>query len=199
MRRLLPATAMLLLALPCFAQQDHEVEVSWGRAFREDVGSQESGGNAPAAGLAWRPPLGHGWRLEVALGGTRGLSRDIEHSTRKLDASWLQVGIVTPPATRGIASLRAFLRAGMSRLEQTETFCYWPECTETTSSDTVPSAGLGVRLDLALSKRLALGLQVAWISHTSSSGIDTPSLVTAGLGLTARLGAQRQPSGPNTP
>jgi hypothetical protein len=188
MRRLLLATAMLLLALPCLAQHDHEVEVWWGRARLDFETGHVPESSHPAMGVAWRPPLGRGWRLEVALGGTRGLLLPAYRGSNEVDATWLQVGIVTPPATLGIASLRAFLRAGATALEQTQTDSEtWPDLLRWTTKATVASAALGVRLDLALSHRLDLGLHAAWLRNAPSGQVDTPDLLTAGLGLTVRL------------
>jgi hypothetical protein len=188
--KLTGAVALLVLsALPCLAQDGHELELWWGGAFR----GISSAGNPPehsrpALGLAWRLPLGSGWGLELAAGRVGGLEMEIEHGTSELDVSWVQVGVVTPPATRGRVSLRAFLRVGASRLDQDDKDCsWWPECQKLHSSAAVANAGLGVRLDVALSRRFALGAHLAALDNGHSSEMDTPSLLTIGLALTARL------------
>lgn len=173
---------LVMLAVPCLAQEGHEVEVAWG-AVGASMGDEARDAGVHqtkrAFEVAWRPPLGKGWRFEVTGGGEAGLSGGSQYPW-SLDATWLQAGVVTPPATTGRNSLRAFARIGFTVLE--ESYDSWGS-----SRDTVASAALGARVDVAVSRRWALGFRVALLKHGSSNEVDTPNLLWLGLGLSATL------------
>jgi hypothetical protein len=188
MRHTFCALALCLLpCVPSLAQERHEVELGWGKLadvnFTGDSTYRKTD-SVSAVEAAWRPPLGRGWRLEVAAGHGAGLEGSAGRESHELGLTWAQIGIVTPPAVEGRVSWRGFLRAGVTRASDEG---HDPEDGRWTTSETVPCAALGARMDVAVSRRLALGAKVVVFKHGNSGDIDIPQLWWLGLSISVVL------------